>query len=146
MTTICDAIETCIPPAMPVIPAQAGIQRLCVPDMRFGRPVVYTSRKRPTDMDRQPCVYLLASDRNGTLYLGVTSNLAQRVWQHRTSAMDGFSVRYTVHRLVWLEMHETMESAIVREKRIKKWNRAWKIELIEATNPYWRDLWDDILV
>ena len=97
-------------------------------------------------MDRQPCVYLLASDRNGTLYLGVTSNLAQRVWQHRTSAMDGFSVRYTVHRLVWLEMHETMESAIVREKRIKKWNRAWKIELIEATNPYWRDLWDDILV
>ena len=95
-------------------------------------------------MDRQPCVYLLASDRNGTLYLGVTSNLVQRVWQHRTSATDGFSARYTVHRLVWFELHETMESAIVREKRIKKWNRAWKIRLIDEMNPSWRDLWPDI--
>nr|WP_101925512.1 MULTISPECIES: GIY-YIG nuclease family protein [Luteimonas] len=95
-------------------------------------------------MDRQPCVYLLASDRNGTLYLGVTSNLVQRVWQHRTSAIDGFSARYDVHYLVWFELHERMESAILREKRIKKWNRAWKTRLIDEMNPSWRDLWPDI--
>lgn len=95
-------------------------------------------------MDRQPCVYLLANDRNGTLYLGVTSSLVQRVWQHRTSAIDGFSARYEIHHLVWFELHETMESAILREKRIKKWNRAWKIRLIDEMNPPWRDLWPDI--
>ncbi|MGO3128402.1 MAG: GIY-YIG nuclease family protein [Luteimonas sp.] len=96
-------------------------------------------------MDRQPCVYLLANERNGTLYLGVTSNLVQRVWQHRTSAVDGFSACYAIHHLVWFELHETMESAIVREKRIKKWNRVWKVRLIEEENPYWRDLWDEIV-
>lgn len=96
-------------------------------------------------MDRAPCVYLLASDRNGTLYLGVTSNLVQRVWQHRTSIVGGFSTRYDTHHLVWFEMHETMESAIAREKRIKKWKRAWKVRLIEEANPYWRDLWNDIV-
>ncbi|PBS11258.1 GIY-YIG nuclease [Lysobacteraceae bacterium NML93-0792] len=96
-------------------------------------------------MGRQPAVYLLASGRNGTVYLGVTSNLVRRVWQHRTSAVDGFSARYDVHLLVWFEVHDTMASAIAREKRIKKWRRAWKADLIESANPYWRDLWSEII-
>lgn len=96
-------------------------------------------------MDRNPCVYLLASARNGTLYIGVTSDLVRRAWTHRESAAPGFTSRYRVARLVWYEMHESMESAITREKRLKKWNRAWKIQLVEASNPYWRDLWNDIL-
>src|SRR5690606_13815333 len=81
----------------------------------------------------QPCVYLLASRRNGTLYVGVTSNLVQRVWQHRNHLVEGFTKRYGVSRLVWFELHETMESAIRREKAIKEWKRAWKIQLIEET-------------
>ena len=93
---------------------------------------------------RQPCVYLLASDRNGTLYLGVASDLIARIWQHREHAIDGFSHRYGVARLVWFEQHVTMEAAIEREKRIKKWNRAWKLDLIDAQNPSWRDLWPDV--
>ena len=96
-------------------------------------------------MGRQPAVYLLASGRNGTVYLGVTSNLVRRVWQHRTSVVDGFSARYDVHLLVWFEVHDTMASAIAREKRIKKWRRAWKADLIESANPYWRDLWCEII-
>ncbi|MFT4247773.1 MAG: GIY-YIG nuclease family protein [Pseudomonas sp.] len=96
-------------------------------------------------MDRQPCVYMLASDRNGTLYVGVTSNLIGRTWQHREHAVDGFTGRYGVTRLVWYELCETMESAILREKRIKKWRRAWKLQLIDAGNPSWRDLWPDIV-
>lgn len=94
---------------------------------------------------KQPCVYLLANRRNGTLYVGVTSNLVQRVWQHRTGAVEGFSNKYQTHLLVWYELHETMESAIQREKRIKDWKRAWKLELIEAMNPDWMDLYDSIL-
>ena len=96
-------------------------------------------------MERQPCVYLLASGRNGTLYAGVTSDLVARVWQHREHFVDGFSSRYGVTRLVWYEQHPTMESAIHREKRIKRWNRAWKIRLIDEANPSWRDLWPDII-
>ena len=96
-------------------------------------------------MHRLPAVYLLASGRNGTLYVGVTSNLARRVWQHREHLGDGFTARYDVTKLVWYEQHDTMESAIIREKRIKKWNRAWKVQLIEAMNPEWRDLWTAIL-
>ncbi len=92
--------------------------------------------------ERNPMVYLLASGRNGTLYAGVTSDLVQRVYQHREGAM-GFTARYGVKRLVWFEPHGTMEQAILREKRIKKWNRAWKLALIEAANPDWRDLADD---
>lgn len=76
---------------------------------------------------------------------GVTSNLVQRVWQHREHLADGFTDRYGVTKLVWYELHESMESAIVREKRIKKWNRAWKIQLIEEGNPEWQDLWHAIL-
>ena len=91
----------------------------------------------------QPAVYILASSRNGTLYTGVTSNLLARIHQHRESLGSGFTRKYGVKLLVWFEQHATMESAILREKRIKNWNRAWKLELIEATNPDWRDLAED---
>ena len=91
-----------------------------------------------------PCVYILASKPNGTLYVGVTSDLIQRIWQHRNDFVEGFTKRYDVHRLVWYEAHECMESAIRREKAIKKWNRAWKIELIQESNPTWRDLYNEI--
>jgi putative endonuclease len=94
--------------------------------------------------DFQPCVYLLASKRNGTLYIGVTSNLLARIHQHRTGAVRGFTREYAVKQLVWFERHATMDSAITREKRIKKWNRAWKLQLIEAENPDWRDLAEDL--
>lgn len=93
---------------------------------------------------KQPAVYLLSSRPNGTLYVGVTSNLVQRVWQHREGLIEGFSRRYNVKTLVWYEQHETMPSAIAREKAIKKWNRDWKLRLIEESNPQWRDLWPDI--
>ncbi|GGY99788.1 GIY-YIG nuclease family protein [Novosphingobium colocasiae] len=88
----------------------------------------------------QPAVYLLASRRQGRLYVGFTSNLLQRLHQHREGLIASFTKDYGVHRLVWFEHHATMEHAIVREKRIKKWNRSWKIELIEKANPDWRDL------
>ena len=93
---------------------------------------------------KQPCVYILASKRNGTLYIGVTSNLVQRVWQHKNDLVEGFTKRYGVHTLVWYEIHETMESAIVREKAIKEWRRAWKLDLIEKRNPAWRDLYEEL--
>ena len=89
---------------------------------------------------KQFCVYLLASGKNGTLYCGVTSDLVKRVWEHKQSVVEGFTERYGVKKLVWFEVHETAESAITREKQIKKWNRAWKIELIESSNPEWKDL------
>ena len=91
-----------------------------------------------------PAVYLLASQRNGTLYIGVTSNLIQRIWQHRDGLAEGFTKKSRVKTLVWYEQHATMESAIAREKALKKWNRAWKLKLIEQTNPQWRDLWPEI--
>jgi len=94
--------------------------------------------------DFAPAVYILASKRNGTLYTGVTSNLPPRIYQHRTGLVRGFTRQYGVKLLVWFEQHATMEEAILREKRIKKWNRAWKLELIETTNPDWRDLAEDI--
>ncbi len=96
-------------------------------------------------MEKQPAVYILASQRNGTLYTGVTSDLIARTWQHREDVVAGFTGTYQVHRLVWYELHGDMFSAITREKRIKKWSRAWKIEMIEKTNPYWNDLWDEII-
>lgn len=80
----------------------------------------------------------------GTLYIGVTSNLAQRVWQHRTKQIEGFAKEHDVTRLVWFEAQESAESAFAREKRLKHWNRAWKIELIEASNPHWQDLYDQL--
>jgi putative endonuclease len=94
--------------------------------------------------DFQPTVYLLASRRNGTLYLGVTSDLIGRIHKHRNGLLPGFTQEYGVKLLVWFELHPTMESAIVREKRIKKWNRAWKLELIEVDNPDWRDLAEEL--
>jgi len=83
----------------------------------------------------------MASQRNGTLYVGVTSDLIKRIWQHRNHVVEGFTEKYHVELLVWFEQHETMASAIGREKAIKKWNRAWKLNLIEKTNPEWLDLW-----
>jgi putative endonuclease len=89
----------------------------------------------------QPVVYIMACGTHGTLYIGVTSQLLQRAFQHRTDMIKGFSSRYQVHRLVWFEPHETMESAILREKQLKKWNRAWKLRLIRERNPGWEDLY-----
>lgn len=93
---------------------------------------------------KMPCVYTLANKPNGTLYIGVTANLVHRVWQHRNHWVEGFTGRYHIHMLVWYEVHETMESAIRREKALKKWNRAWKIALIEKRNATWADLYDEI--
>jgi len=93
----------------------------------------------------QPAVYILASQRNGTLYTGVTSILVKRIWEHKNNLIESFTKRYGVHLLVYFELHSDMKSAITREKQIKKWNRAWKIRLIEAGNPEWRDLWHEIL-
>ena len=96
-------------------------------------------------MERQPTVYILASRRNGTLYVGVTSDLSKRVWEHKSDLVKGFTRKYGVHCLVYFEQHADMAGAITREKQIKKWNRAWKLELIERANPEWRDLWEGIL-
>ena len=93
---------------------------------------------------KQPCVYLLASGRRGTLYIGVTSDLVKRAWQHKEGFVGGFTRDYGVHRLVWFEMHVTMDSAIAREKALKFWKRAWKLRLVEEANPEWRDLFPDI--
>ncbi len=97
------------------------------------------------DDARHPVVYILPSRRNGTLYVGVTSDLVKRAWQHRDDAVEGFSRRYGVHLLVHFEQHATMAAAITREKQLKKWNRAWKLRLIEDGNPEWRDLWPELL-
>ena len=95
---------------------------------------------------KQFYVYIMASKRNATLYVGITSNLVQRVWQHREGQVQGFTDKYGVKILVYFEVHETGESAIAREKQIKKWNRVWKLRLIERNNPEWQDLYDSIRV
>ena len=95
-------------------------------------------------MTRQLAVYILASRRHGTIYVGVTIDLVNRVWEHKNNVVEGFTKKYGVHELVYFEMHADMAQAIQREKRIKKWNRAWKIELIEKENPDWNDLWPQI--
>ncbi|HVO65760.1 MAG TPA: GIY-YIG nuclease family protein [Syntrophales bacterium] len=89
-------------------------------------------------------VYILCSKRNGTLYTGVTSDLVKRVYEHKSNLIDGFSKKYNTHHLVWYELHETAEEAIIREKQIKKWNRRWKLRLIERDNPEWNDLYETI--
>ncbi len=94
--------------------------------------------------ERHPAVYILASRYRGTLYIGVTSSLWRRVWDHKNGRFDGFTRKYAVKTLVWYEHHQSMDDAIRREKQLKKWNRAWKIELIEAMNRDWCDLHDDI--
>ena len=91
-------------------------------------------------MNQHPAVYILASRRNGTLYIGVTSNLAKRTGQHKNDQGESFTKQYSVHTLVYYELHPTMLDAMRREKRLKKWNRAWKLELIERVNPDWKDL------
>jgi len=96
-------------------------------------------------MERQPCVYMLASKRNGTLYTGVTSNLLKRVWEHKNNLVEGFTNKYSVHTLVWYELHNTMDSAIQREKAIKNWKRAWNLKVIEKMNSHWHDLYSDLL-
>lgn len=93
---------------------------------------------------RQPCVYILASRRNGTLYVGVTSDLIGRIWQHRNGTFEGFTKRYQVDRLVYHELFEAMEGAILREKKLKRWKRDWKIALIEKHNPDWHDIYEDL--
>ena len=90
-------------------------------------------------------VYILASGYHGTLYTGVTGDLIERVYRHRDSSTPGFTSKYHVHQLVWYETHDDINEAILREKRIKKWNRAWKIRLIEESNPKWDDLWERIV-
>ncbi len=94
---------------------------------------------------KQPAVYILASHYQGTLYIGATSDLIARTWQHRNHVAEGFTKRYRVEHLVWYEQHDSMESAIQREKKLKKWNRAWKTRLIESMNPEWKDLWPKII-
>ena len=94
---------------------------------------------------KQPCVYILASKKNGTLYVGVTSNLPARVWQHKNDVVEGFSQRYGIHNLVWYEVHPNMQSAILREKQLKKGSRQRKIDLIIEMNPQWRDLYPEIV-
>ncbi len=96
-------------------------------------------------MTKQPCVYILATKRNGTRYTGVTGNLPNRVWEHKSGSVPGFTRRYGVKQLVWFEIHVAMEQAIIREKQIKEWQRKWKLELIEVLNSEWRDLYDDLL-
>jgi len=96
-------------------------------------------------VNKQPAVYILASKRNGTLYIGVTSDLVKRVWEHKNNMVEGFTKRYGVHQIVWYEVHESMESAIMREKRLKDWKRAWRLGLIESKNPNWLDLYDTIV-
>jgi putative endonuclease len=94
---------------------------------------------------KQPCVYILSNHVRGTLYIGVTSDLIGRVWQHKHGLVDGFSKKYQLHLLVYFESAETMLAAITREKQLKKWNRAWKIELIETNNNVWRGLYTDLI-
>ncbi|MCF6191187.1 MAG: GIY-YIG nuclease family protein [Cocleimonas sp.] len=94
--------------------------------------------------NKQPVVYILASQKYGTLYVGVTSDLIKRVWQHRNNQVEGFTQKYAVHNLVWYEQHESMESAIMREKAIKNWKRDWKIKRIEEKNPDWYDLYSGL--
>ena len=93
---------------------------------------------------KQSYVYILASGKNGTLYVGVTSDLFKRIYEHKQNIIDGFTKKYAIHTLVYYEIHEDVWEAISREKRIKKWNRSWKLRLIEENNPEWRDLYNEI--
>jgi len=106
--------------------------------------ICQTLQKKGADM-KQACVYIMANARHGTLYVGVTSDLIARVWQHKNGSLGGFTSRYHVHQLVWFEMHSDMIAAIGREKQIKAGSRLKKIELIETKNPQWLDLYEGIL-
>lgn len=93
---------------------------------------------------KQPCVYIITNQKNGTLYIGVTSNLLQRIQQHKEKTIKGFTTKYSLDKLIWYETHDTMYTAISREKAMKEWKREWKIKLIEKDNPEWRDLYDGL--
>jgi len=95
-------------------------------------------------MQKNPTLYILASHKDGTLYIGVTSNLVKRVYEHKNNLVDGFTKQYGVHTLVYYEVHQTMEDAILREKQMKKWKREYKINLIEENNVNWDDLYSNI--
>jgi putative endonuclease len=95
-------------------------------------------------MAKLPCVYIITNKKNGTLYIGVTTQLKQRIWQHREKVVDGFSQRYELNLLVYYELHDSVESAILRERQLKKWNRQWKLKLIYEFNPQWLDLYLDL--
>src|ERR1700739_4923784 len=95
-------------------------------------------------MNQYSYVYMLASQRNGTLYIGVTTDLQKRAWQHKNKFAEGFSNDHNIDKLVWFEQHETIEAAITREKQMKKWRRAWNLLQIEGSNPYWNDLYEDL--
>jgi putative endonuclease len=97
-------------------------------------------------VNKRPAVYILASKRNGTLYIGVTSDLVKRVWEHKNNVVEGFTKRYGVDQLVWYELHEIMDSATQREKQLKEWKRQWKLQLIEEVNPNWLDLYSTIIL
>jgi putative endonuclease len=96
-------------------------------------------------MKKEPAVYILASKKNGTLYIGVTSNLPQRIYQHKHDLVAGFTNKYNVHQLVYYELHADMKAALTREKQLKKWNRDWKINLIVEKNPGWNDLYSEVI-
>ena len=124
----------------------SGSSLFCViPALAFCRHPALDAESRGLEVAKQPAVYILASERNGTLYVGVTSDLIKRIWEHKNDLGDGFTKNYGVHRLVWYELYETMERAIMREKKLKKWRRAWKLELIEKMNPEWTDLYSEIV-
>ena len=106
---------------------------------------IWKAKDQEICVNKQPAVYIITSKRNGTLYIGVTSDLVKRIWEHKNNLVEGFTKRYKVHRLVWYELHATMESAITREKRLKNWKRKWKLDLIESTNPDWEDLYHRIV-
>ena len=95
---------------------------------------------------KRPAIYILASHRNGTLYIGVTTDLTKRTWEHKNKIFDGFTKKYSVHRLVYFEFYEDLLVAFAREKAMKQWNRLWKIKLIESVNPNWNDLYDSLLL
>jgi putative endonuclease len=96
-------------------------------------------------MPKEPAVYILSNSKNGTLYIGVTSNLVQRVFQHKHDLVDGFSKKYQTHKLVYYEIHASMESAILKEKQLKRWERQWKVRIINKFNPEWVDLYSELL-
>jgi len=109
-------------------------------------PSIFLDEKGRRSMPKRFTIYILASKRNGTLYVGVTSDLAKRVWEHKNHFVEGFTRKYGVDRLVYYETHKTAESAIAREKKLKKWNRAWKIRLIEKDNLDWLDLYEELQI
>jgi putative endonuclease len=105
----------------------------------------FPRRRESIMMEKEFYVYILANKRNGTLYPGVSSDLIKRIWQHKNELLEGFTKKYTVKNLVYYEVHNNIENALNREKRIKKWRRAWKLKLIEENNPEWQDLYGGII-